>query len=111
MIKNKLVIIILGIAVGAAVVYFFQNKKETQQLSYQLFKTDKGWGYDILVNKTVYIHQDNVPVINRSKGFDTQQQAQQAAMLVINKVKVKKAPVLDKSEVENILLPETQVQP
>lgn len=70
--------------------------------SYKLFKTGNGWGYDIMVNDTLQVHQDCIPVITERKGFPKQEQAVQAAALVIEKMKAGKSPAISRAELETI---------
>ena len=52
-------------------------------------RLDKGWGYQILVNKKIYINQRIIPVVQGNKEFTTQEQALKVANLVISKMKKK----------------------
>ena len=71
--------------------------------SYKTFQTAGGWGYDILVNDTVQIHQDFMPARAEKKGFAQQQQAKQAAILVIEKLRSGKNPAISRAELETIV--------
>jgi hypothetical protein len=51
-----------------------------------------GYGYDILVNDTLFIHQPNIPVINDNVGFPTEAKAKQIADLVITKIRNHEVP-------------------
>jgi len=45
------------------------------------------WGYDILIDGNIYIHQPNIPAIGGGDGFKTQQDAQKTAEIVVNKIR------------------------
>jgi hypothetical protein len=45
------------------------------------------WGYDIYSNKKLIIHQPIIPGIQILHGFKTKNQAEKAALIVINKMK------------------------
>jgi hypothetical protein len=51
-----------------------------------------GYGYDILVNDTLFIHQPNIPVLNDNIGFPTEAKAKQIADLVITKIRNHELP-------------------
>lgn len=88
------------IATGLWIVPSMRNKQPV--FSYKIFKTTPGWGYDILVNDTLQIHQDFMPVLSEKRGFSEQQQAKQAAELVITKLKAGKSPAISRTELELI---------
>ena len=46
-----------------------------------------GFGYDIYINGTMYIHQYNIPALPGNNGFKTKEAAQKAGELVAYKVK------------------------
>src|SRR6476661_3652238 len=39
------------------------------------FLANKGWGYDIILNEKLYIHQPNIPSISGNNGFKTKEDA------------------------------------
>ncbi|WP_431215205.1 DUF4907 domain-containing protein [Puia sp. P3] len=72
------ILLLLGIA--AVVVYNVyrrnQYKKDHVYVELRAFHTDKGWGYEILQDGRIYIHQDVVPAIaSRGWGFRTKEDA------------------------------------
>lgn len=71
--------------------------------SYKIFKTAGGWGYDILVNDTLQIHQELMPAIDEKRGFPKQEDAGQAAMLVIKKLKARENPAISRAELDQVL--------
>jgi hypothetical protein len=70
---------------------------------YKIFETAYGWGYDILVNDTLQIHQDYIPVVAAKKGFAEEKQAKKAAQLVIEKLRAGKNPAISRAELETIV--------
>jgi|GEM_PF-6653937 len=68
--------------------------------SYATFHGREGWGYDILVNETVVIHQENMPVLSDSRGFRSEAQAAAAAALVLKKIRARQRPALTAGEVQ-----------
>lgn len=77
--------------------------KQQSSFSYKLFKTTYGWGYDILVNDTLQIHQEWMPVIDERKSFPQQEQAQKAAMLVLEKLTAGENPAISRAELNQII--------
>ena len=56
------------------------------KLRSQTFRTDLGWGYDIKVNGQVLIRQETVPLPGYEHGFRTEEQAEEIAELVMEKL-------------------------
>lgn len=50
-------------------------------------KNDIGWGYDIYMNGSMYVHQPHIPAISGNKGFRSEADAKRTAELVIHKIK------------------------
>jgi hypothetical protein len=53
---------------------------------------NKTWGYDILVNNKLTIHQPSVPAMPGNEGFKTKEGAEKVARLVIKKMKKGEMP-------------------
>jgi len=65
-----------------------QNQRTNNSLSVEIqtFQTEKGWGYDVFVDGKKYIHQEIIPAVPGTKGFDTEENAQKVADLVSHKI-------------------------
>ena len=75
----------------------------TKNIEIRLYKGDYGWGYDILINKKIYIHQPNIPCIEGTKGFVSKEKARKAAELVVIKIKSNvMPPSLNVKELDSI---------
>jgi hypothetical protein len=48
---------------------------------------NKTWGYDIYMEKRLYIHQPSMPGLPGNEGFKTKADAEKVAKLVIDKIK------------------------
>ncbi len=70
------------------------SKNEWVQLSYKTYHTPLGWGYDVLMNDSIYIHQQQMPAVQGTRGFSTQQEAEKVALLVIDRIKKKELPTI-----------------
>src|SRR5438874_346400 len=100
-IKRSHIFILLAACLIAAGSSFYMlsvsgQKKHVlrNQLSYKCFKTEQGWGYDILVDHRILIHQPFVPGIAGRTPFSNNQQADSAAQIVIEKIKSGKLPII-----------------
>lgn len=99
-------IILVSLAVSAGIwIIATANQRGNKNLrvSYSIFLGSQGWGYDILVNDSVFIHQESVPAMAGEKGFPSKMQAEQAAQLIINKMKRRRLPSVTTFEMEQIL--------
>jgi len=70
------------------------NRSEWIQLSYHTFHTPLGWGYDVLMNDSIYIHQQQMPAVQGTRGFTTQQEAEKVANLVVDRIRKKELPTI-----------------
>ena len=66
---------------------------QNAELSYRIIDAPNGtFGYDILSNGRLYIHQTNVPGVPGNEGCRTREQAEQLAVFVIEKMKKGESP-------------------
>lgn len=105
---NRHNILVIGIsaliAVTILVVTIKQPFKEKKNhISTNVFEGTHGWGYDILVNNKLFIHQELIPAVQGQTGFKTKTQAEQAARLIINKMESGRLPTVTTFELEPIL--------
>jgi hypothetical protein len=68
-----------------------------------LFKTEQGWGYDIVKNKQVYIHQPFIPAVEGQVPFPDKSSARKTGRLVIKKLRNHKTPSITQEEIKAIL--------
>ena len=64
-------------------------------------KMTDGWGYEVLVDNKVYIHQDCIPGISSFKKFTTESEALLIGNLVTDKIKHGKKPVITLQEISD----------
>ena len=60
--KHNLIVITVSVVIAASIPFFYMNDKR-KKMDYKTFHTTAGWGYDILINKKIFIHQEYIPVI------------------------------------------------
>ena len=88
--KHKLVLLAaLLIAAGSSFYILAVQKPATpaHTLHYATFKTEHGWGYDILVDDRIVIHQPMLPGQSGYNGFPTEKEAGADAQNVIESIK------------------------
>jgi hypothetical protein len=88
--KHKLVLLAaLLIAAGSTFYMLVINPAPppNKGLHYACFKTAHGWGYDILVNDRIVIHQPMIPGVRGYDGFKTEKEAGADAQNVIESIK------------------------
>ncbi|GHN02160.1 hypothetical protein WSM22_36490 [Cytophagales bacterium WSM2-2] len=51
-----------------------------------------GYGYAIIMNGRVIIHQPHMPIVSGNAGFVSAEEARKTALLVINKIKYNQFP-------------------
>ena len=107
MIKKYWIYLVFIISLLVFIVSSIYKKKEknTDQkrfaISVRTFKTEIGWGYDILVNDSSMIHQDIVPGVQGKKGFNSEEDAAKIGNLVLEKIKQKRLPSITLQELKD----------
>ena len=82
------------------------GKKDSLSIGSYTFKTTAGWGYGITIDNRLYIKQSTIPALEGTKGFATEKDAENVALLVINKIKLHKKPTVFKEELQNLQITE-----
>jgi uncharacterized protein DUF4907 len=99
-IKHSTIVIAISVAFAAAIPFFYLGQKK--KIDYRIFHGTTGWGYDILVDKRLFIHQEYVPVLAEKRGFAMEESAKAAARLVVHKLENNEAPTLTFGELTQI---------
>jgi hypothetical protein len=70
------------------------NPLENSKITVEVFKVDsiesngsRGWGYDIMVDGKLYIHQPNIPAVMGNNGFLSEEKARQAGEFIVDKIR------------------------
>lgn len=104
--KHTSIVLLSALLISACILTYAVSRHNQQRdfrYSTVVFSGLNGWGYDILVNDSIYIHQESIPGIGQAKGFPEKEQAQLAANLVLKKLKNKEElPTLSRFELEEI---------
>lgn len=92
-------LVIVAIAAGAYTRHY-NRQHEMLKVEVKPFKTDKGWGYNVTVDKKIFIHQESIPAFSGNQSFTTEEDAMKAGNLVVKKmVAGSKFPALSAEEV------------
>jgi hypothetical protein len=87
--RHSIIVILIAFTISAGIWIKALNKnnaKKGKHLSAKVFEGLNGWGYDILVDDSSFIHQEYIPVIATKKGFTKKEEAEKAASLVLQKL-------------------------
>jgi hypothetical protein len=91
------------------ILIFFFNRASSQSIKSDttfniVSSVNKTYGYDVLINNKILIHQTNIPGAPGNEGFKKRTQAVKAAQLVVEKLKQgMMPPTLTPDEVNKIL--------
>jgi hypothetical protein len=90
---------------GLSVVFFVYRKyiyHPHNQIRVTTFQTPQGWGYDIKINDSIFIHQNLIPGIEGNKGFAKQNDAAKVGNLVLYKMKNRQMPLVTLKELDSL---------
>jgi hypothetical protein len=91
------------VIIAAIIPFVYKPKAENKSnIDYKTFHSGPGWGYDIVMNGKLIIHQEYIPAIAQKKEFATEKQAIKTAELVVARLRNNKLPTVSKTEVEKI---------
>ena len=71
-------------------------------VSLRPLKMADGWGYEVLVDNKVYIHQDYIPAVSLFKRFSTESEALLVGNHVADKLKHGYKPVITVQEINDM---------
>ena len=103
MIKKNWIYFLFGFSVIVYTASILINHKKKQTIESKALYVGNGWGYEIFVDKKIYITQRIIPAIPGKKVFNSQEQAMLVANLVINKLKQKEGlPIITPKELDSL---------
>ena len=101
---NNLIVIGAALIISAAIWIVMLNKDtKRKKITATIFQGLNGWGYDILVNDKLFIHQESIPAQLGKTGFTEKKQAEKTARLIINKMERGELPTVTTFELEQII--------
>jgi hypothetical protein len=89
MITKKNLVVLLAVcmsflAIQATMAQVPSKEQQAKRLEYKLIEAaENTWGYDILMDGKLFIHQPFAPGVSGNQGFSTKEKASSAAELVI----------------------------
>jgi hypothetical protein len=101
--KYAVTVLLISFALAVTIFWFRGSAGHPNQFKVKVFEAGTGWGYDILVNDTLLIHQELMPSLSTKKAFPKKDQAEKTAQLIINKLKAGHQPTVSTLEIEKIL--------
>lgn len=63
------------------------NPYLNSNIEIKTFEESMGWGYDILIDGEIYVHQPNIPALPGENGFETEVHARAVAELMVSKIR------------------------
>ena len=96
--------LIITLSLIISIFILLMQRKDPGVFTSRVFRTSNdGWGYDILVNKKLFIHQESIPALGGSQPFPNPELARKTALLIINKMKNGAPPTVTTFELKHIL--------
>jgi Domain of unknown function (DUF4907) len=87
----------------ASAVMIIKNKKATGNkllpVALHSFKMRDGWGYEVLVDNKLFVHQDCIPAISSFKKFTTESEALAIGNRVVDKITHGHKPTITVQEI------------
>jgi hypothetical protein len=78
------------------------NHKDMMLVESSTFLVPGGWGYNILVDHKIFIHQQTIPSVAGNKIFVTKEDAEKTSSLIIQKITNKKLPSVTKNDLDSL---------
>lgn len=63
------------------------NPYENSEITVDTFEEDTGWGYEVLIDGNIYVHQPNIPAVGGNRGFKSEADARTIGNLAVEKIK------------------------
>lgn len=82
-------------------ILFVSCNSNESNFSIKVFEVENGWGYSIFEQEKLIIRQQYIPAINHQTHFKTKKDALTIGTIVIEKLKLHKAPSISSEELKN----------
>ena len=66
------------------------------------FEVPGGWGYNIMVDHKIFIHQQIIPAVQGNKAFVSKTDAEKTSNLIVHKITNKQLPSVTKRELDSL---------
>jgi hypothetical protein len=99
--------ILFGIAGSALILgLIFWNhshgKEDRVYVEVKPIQTSNGWGYNILTDGKIYIHQEYIPAVVGRRAFKTKEDALKVGRKVISKLSTRQMPTISIDELREM---------
>lgn len=84
------------------------NTAASGRFYYTVIQVDGGWGYDLYIDSTMYIHQVHIPAVNGLVPFTSESDAAQVAEIAVKKMEEGVVPptiTMDELNAVGIVMP------
>ena len=72
--------------------YEKRQTSHADSIEISLLQFDSGWGYNILINNKLYIHQPHIPAVSGNQLFQSKEDAEHTANVMVNKIRNNEMP-------------------
>ena len=106
MIKKSYILLLASLLLVIAIIGF-SAKTDSEHKNMLLvesapFEVPGGWGYNIMVDHKIFIHQEMIPAIQGNKAFGSKIDAEKVSNLIVHKITSKRMPSVTKSELDSL---------
>jgi Domain of unknown function (DUF4907) len=107
---------LLILLVGGALIYGVYRRKANWNKDHVLLElkavqNSRGWGYVILENGHVFIHQDIIPAISGTHAFPSREDALAVGQKVVDRLATGQMPMVTAAEVKGMgIIPDSLLQ-
>jgi hypothetical protein len=97
---------LLLVLVAAAIFIGYRKQSTTPKgdvfIEVRSIRSGQGWGYDILTDGKIYIHQEFIPALQGRRPFRTEEGALKVGRKVISKLSLKEIPTITMDELREM---------
>jgi hypothetical protein len=97
-----LMLVAIGVLVYVGIRRRGQWRKEHMLIELRAIQTPKGWGYDILTDGKIFVHQDIIPAVPGEHGFRTKEDALAVGKKVYERVMARQIPMVSVQEIKDL---------
>lgn len=107
MIKKKYILLAASLLVLVVIIGFSarlveDNHKNMLKVESAAFQVAGGWGYNILVDHKIFIHQQFIPAVQGYKVFNSKEDAEKVANFEIHELVNKKMPSVSVKDLDSL---------
>jgi hypothetical protein len=103
MTTKKYLILIVTALICSAVIFFIRHQHAGKIFLRAVpFESVNGWGYNIMANDKIYIHQDDIPGLPGRQGFKTEKEALSVGQRVVEKISHNELPSITQKDLDEL---------